>query len=314
MRRSRIAGSGRCLGAPVTLKVRPSKMLSRPRRGSAGSSNIDAAPRCPRAPRGVADAGSPLPTPLGGPGGQERFLPASHHPRSRLHLSGPRSKWSPSSAAGPCWVPGASTAHQPPESAQARRLSEQPPDPTMPSLGPWEGAVDPSSLHFPNLPSRGRDKRWWEGGGKAGRELASPPPAHTESILSSTPLPLKCTSTQSRSSWLHTPLPAKMHKPINTHSGAHAPRHNRHIRQIHSYWCTHSQTPSPRGAQPTTASALCHLVLERRESHPECPTQGKPDWREGPTRGQCPLCALGILGLVGLQCWRRHRGGRVRLG
>ena len=49
-----------------------------------------------------------------------------------------------------------------------------------------------------------------------------------------------------------------------------------------TYRETHSQKPSPRGAQPIAAPALCHLVLERRGPHPEPPTQGQPDWREGP--------------------------------
>ena len=85
-------------------------------------------------------------------------------------------------------------------------------------------------------------------------------------------------------------FPAKMYKLISRHHGAHTPQHEdthpRYILPGTTLSCTcretHSQKPSPRGAQPIAASALCHLVLERRGPHPEPPTQGQPDWREGP--------------------------------
>lgn len=150
-------------------------MLSRPRRGSTGSSNIDAAPHCPRAPRGVGDAGSPLPTPLGGPGAQKRFLSTSHHPRSHLHLSGPPSKWSPSSATGPCWVLGVSTAHQPPETAQSRLLAQ----PRLVLGRGKEQWTRPPSTSQTSLPGAGTK----DGGREGRRQRGSWPvhPQHTQS-------------------------------------------------------------------------------------------------------------------------------------
>lgn len=84
-RRSRVAGSGwLALGSPVTLKVRPRKMVSRPREGSTGSSNIDAAPDCPRAPSGGRR--DPLPTLSGGVRAGKASQPRSSPPRSRVFL------------------------------------------------------------------------------------------------------------------------------------------------------------------------------------------------------------------------------------
>lgn len=76
VRRLSFAGSGLSLGSPVTLKVRPGKMVSRPSGGSASSSNIDAAPDCPSAPRG--GAGAPAPNSFGMGQAAGKGLPAVH--------------------------------------------------------------------------------------------------------------------------------------------------------------------------------------------------------------------------------------------
>lgn len=178
---------------------------------------------------------------------------------------------------------GASTAHQPrrkcPGKACQSRLLAQPCLVLGQDKGQWS-RLPP----LPNRPYQRQEPTMVGVRGKTGRKLASPTQNQSSPAQYFHSHPGRATLGGD------TFFPTKMYKLINRHHGAHTPQHDGHTPEIHSSWRAHSvaragkhsQKPSPSGAQPIAASALCHLVWERRGPHPEPPTQGQPDWREGP--------------------------------
>ena len=106
----------------------------------------------------------------------------------------------------------------------------------MPSLGPRQRAMESSSLHFPIVPTRGRSKRWWEGGGRPGGSWPVPhrisPLQHTTSIhIQGEPLlvvthsSLQRRTNSSTGTMVHTLPSTTGTRPRYTPTGAHTQLH-----------------------------------------------------------------------------------------